>query len=131
MNFFKIIAKRSVLPGILFLLSTISNAQTGQQIFQQNCATCHALDKQITGPALRGVNERGPWTNRANLHKWVHNPGAFIPTTEYTKSLAASMSGQIMPSFPQLGEKDIDAIFDWIAKAPAPGTPTGPAPGGE
>ena len=119
MNFFKIIAKKSVLPGILFLLSTISNAQTGQQIFQQNCATCHALDKVITGPALRGVETRGPWTNRANLHKWVHNPGSFIQTTAYTQELQKTY-GQIMPAQP-VTDKEIDAIFDYIKTAPPPG----------
>ncbi|HEX2607720.1 MAG TPA: cytochrome c3 family protein, partial [Flavisolibacter sp.] len=50
-------------------------------------------------------------------HKWVHNPGAFIPTTPYTQALQKTY-GQIMPSFPQLSEKDIDAILDWIKTAP-------------
>src|SRR5205085_12479966 len=85
-----------ILLGFVFLLSyTIIQAQEGKTIFQANCATCHAIDKDLTGPALRGVNERGPWTNRANLIKWVHNPGAFIPTTPYTTQLAASRNGQI------------------------------------
>ena len=121
MNFLKSFAKKSVLIGLVFFLSNNqTNAQGGQQIFQANCATCHALDKVITGPALRGVNDRGPWTERPNLHKWVHNPGAFIPTTPYTTELQKTY-GQIMPSFPQLSEKDIDAIFDYIKNAPAPG----------
>src|SRR6478672_4432624 len=122
MNFFKIIAKRSVLPGLLLLISFNSiKAQSGQQIFQQNCQTCHNLDKDGTGPHLRGVEERGPWAeSRQNLHKWVHNPGAFIPTTPYTQELHKTF-GQIMPSFPQLSDADIDAIFDWIKNAPAPG----------
>ncbi|HWJ30438.1 MAG TPA: c-type cytochrome, partial [Flavisolibacter sp.] len=121
MNFLKSFAKKSVLIGLVFFLSNNqTNAQGGQQIFQANCATCHALDKVITGPALRGVNDRGPWTERPNLHKWVHNPGAFIPTTPYTTELQKTY-GQIMSSFPQLSEKDIDAIFDYIKNAPAPG----------
>jgi cytochrome c2 len=127
MNFLKIIAKKSVLPGIILLLFTIqTNAQSGQQIFQQNCATCHALDKVITGPALRGVESRGPWTNRGNLHKWVHNPGAFIPTTAYTQNLQKEYN-QIMPA-QSVNDKEIDAIFDYIKTAPPPGTPGGPIP---
>lgn len=126
MNFFKIIAKKSVLPGILFLLSTISNAQTGQQIFQQNCATCHALDKVVQGPALRGVETRGPWTNRANLHKWVHNPGAFIPTTAYTQELQKTYN-QIMPA-QTVSDAEIDKIFDYIKSAPT-GPPKPPTDG--
>jgi hypothetical protein len=131
MNFLKTIAKKSVLSGFIFLLFyTTVQAQSGQQIFQQNCATCHSLDRVITGPALRGVNDRGPWTDRSNLHKWVHNPGAFIPTTEYTQTLQKTYN-QVMPSF-QLSDKDIDAIFDYIKTAPPAGGATGkPGPGPE
>ncbi|MGZ3908828.1 MAG: c-type cytochrome, partial [Flavisolibacter sp.] len=126
MNLLKIIAKNSVLPGLFLLFSLTVNAQQGQQIFQQNCQSCHALDKVVTGPALRGVTERGPWAeDRANLVKWVHGPGAFIPTTPYTTALQKTY-GQIMPSFPQLSKEEILSIFDWIEKAPAAGTP---APG--
>ena len=78
------------------------------------------LDKIVTGPALRGVEERGPWTDRKNLVKWVHNPGGFIPTTPYTQQLATQFGGQIMPSFPQFSEAEINAIFDYIKTAPPP-----------
>lgn len=122
MNFLPSTVRKGVLFGLLFFLSYFSlQAQDGKTIFGANCATCHAIDKDLTGPALRGVETRGPWTNRANLVKWVHNPGAFIPTTPYTQQLAASRNGQIMPSFPQLGEKEILAIFDYIKAAPMPG----------
>ncbi|RYZ46936.1 MAG: c-type cytochrome, partial [Chitinophagaceae bacterium] len=117
-----------------FLSYTTIQAQDGKALFSANCATCHALDKALTGPALRGVNERGPWTDRANIVKWVHNPGGFIPTTDYTKSLAAQFNGQIMPSFPQLSAEEINAIFDWIKTAPPPGektTNTNPDPDSE
>jgi mono/diheme cytochrome c family protein len=93
----------------------------GKNVFQSNCQTCHALDKVVTGPALRGVNERGPWTERKNLIKWVHNPAAMIPTLAYTKELASAFGGQVMPSFPQLSEKEINAIFDYIKTASTPG----------
>lgn len=89
MIFLPSIVRKGVLFGVVFFLFQISLlAQDGKAIFSANCATCHALDKQLTGPALRGVEERGPWNNRANLHKWVHNPGGFIPTTPYTQQLA-------------------------------------------
>ncbi len=126
MNFLLRFVRKGVLLGLLFFLSYISvSAQDGKAIFTNNCQTCHALDRQLTGPALRGVNERGPWTDRKNLIKWVHNPGGFIPTTEYTKNLAATF-GQIMPSFPQLADNEINAIFDYIKTAPPPGPTTTP-----
>ena len=86
----------------------------GQQIFREKCGTCHALDKILSGPALRGVLERGPWANRKNLYKWVANPAAFIPTTQYTRDLQKQY-GSVMPGFAGLlTEKDIDAIFEYI-----------------
>lgn len=85
---------------------------TGQLLFRQMCATCHSMDKILTGPALRGVEGRGPW-NRPNLHRWVRNPAAFIPGTCYTRELQKQF-GQIMPSFPNLTDVEIDAIFDYI-----------------
>jgi mono/diheme cytochrome c family protein len=129
MNFFPLFAKRGALTGLLFFLSfLILHAQDGKAIFQANCQTCHALDKVITGPALRGVEARGPWTDRKSLIKWVHNPGGFISTTPYTSQLATTFGGQIMPSFPQLGEGEINAIFDYIKTAPPPGPTGGPTP---
>jgi mono/diheme cytochrome c family protein len=126
------IVKKGALLGLLFFLSyTTIKAQDGKTIFSSNCAQCHALDKSLTGPALRGVETRGPWTDRKELVKWVHNPAGYIPTTPYTQQLAAQYNGQIMPSFPQLSEKDITAIFDYIRDAPVPGPSGDPRIPGE
>jgi cytochrome c2 len=131
MNILQIQAKNCLLIGFFFLLSYNKvTAQDGKSIFQQNCASCHALDKVITGPALRGVTERGPWAeDEQNLHKWIHNPSAFIPTTPYTTALQKQY-GQIMPSFPQFSDKDIDAIVTYLKTAPPPGGNTGAGGGG-
>ena len=86
----------------------------GRAIFMASCATCHALDRQLTGPALSGVEKRGPWTDRQNLFAWTRNPGAFIPLTQYTTCLTKTYNGQIMPSFPQLSDEELTAIFDYI-----------------
>ena len=125
MTFLKLIARKPLIPFLFLLFINVSaGAQDGKQIFSSNCASCHAIDKVLSAPALRDVETRGPWTERANLHKWVKNPGAFIPTTQYTKDLQAQF-GQIMPSFPQLSSEEVDAIFDYIASAPAPGAAGG------
>lgn len=118
MIFIKPKVKKALLAGIITLLSFTSiHAQDGKQLFQANCASCHAINKNLTGPALAGVETRGPWTDRKELYKWVHNPAAYIPTSPYTKELQAAFGGQIMPAFPQLDEKAIDAIVDYVNKA--------------
>ncbi|MFL5738592.1 MAG: c-type cytochrome [Flavisolibacter sp.] len=88
-------------------------ASRGQLIFQQNCGSCHAFNKVITGPALSGVQERGPWTDSKELVRWIKNPAVYIPTTEYTRGLQKTY-GIIMPSFPQLSKEDILAILDYL-----------------
>src|SRR6478672_4468848 len=69
MIFSKPLAQRYRLLGfLLFLPFTFINAQEGKSLFQQNCQSCHALDKRLTGPALRGAMSRGPWGDRKNLY---------------------------------------------------------------
>src|SRR3569833_1640208 len=35
-------------------------AKQGKLLFQANCASCHTMNKDLTGPALAGVMERLP-----------------------------------------------------------------------
>jgi mono/diheme cytochrome c family protein len=131
MIFLKPIAKRVTLIGLFFFLAhyTVS-AQDGKQLFQANCQSCHAINKVVVGPALEGLESRGPWSDRKELYKWIHNPPGYMATNAYAKQLHEQY-GSLMPPFPQLSEKDIDAIVDYIDKAaadlnkaPAPGTAT-------
>ena len=115
MIFLKPIAKKVALLGFLVFLTYSGFAQDGKQLFQANCQSCHAVNKVVVGPALAGVETRGPWSDRKELHAWVHNPGAYIAKNAYAKSLQQQY-GSIMPPFPQLSEKDIDAIIDYINK---------------
>jgi len=125
MIFSKPLAQRYRLLGfLLFLPFTFINAQEGKSLFQQNCQSCHALDKRLTGPALRGAMGRGPWGDRKNLYAWVHNPAAFMAKDPYTQGLKAEY-GIVMQAFPDFTEKQIDALADYISTAPEPGGKTG------
>lgn len=36
-----------------------ASAEEGKKLYEaNNCGSCHALDKKVVGPALRGVTER-------------------------------------------------------------------------
>jgi cytochrome c2 len=95
--------------------STDPNVAKGAQLFKQNCASCHALDKVLSGPALRGVTQRGPWAeDKMNLKKWVKNPAAFIPTSQYTRDLQKQYV-QIMPSFSQLTGEDLEQLYQYLS----------------
>lgn len=129
MNLLQIQAKKSVVIGLLFFLFYgNAKAQDGKQIFQQYCASCHALTKDIIGPALAGVLNRGPWAeNKKNVYDWVHNPAGFMAKDPYTQGLKAKF-GIIMTPFPQLSTKEIDAVLAYVMAPPPATTPQGPNP---
>ncbi len=116
------IAQKSSISLILILLflSIFYNvsAQDGKQLFSQNCASCHAVNKRLTGPALAGLESRGPWGDKKNLYAWIHNPPAFMKTNEYAQSLQKEYQTMMTP-FPGLSEKDIDAIVGYVNKEAA------------
>lgn len=103
-------------------------AQDGKALFNSNCASCHAINKKLTGPPLADFTKRGPWGDRKEVYKWIHNPLSYIEKDAYTKALKDEYNGIIMTPFPNLSEKDIDAIVDYIDKAAAAASQ--PAAGG-
>ncbi|HEX6428525.1 MAG TPA: c-type cytochrome [Niastella sp.] len=128
--------KRTLLSALFFLLLSVGNkltAQDGKALFQDNCASCHSVTKDLTGPALAGVTTRGPWTDRKKLYEWVHNPSKFMASDPYTQGLKQKFGGAMMTAFPQFSEKEIDAIVEHINKtatiATQPTTPGGKVEG--
>jgi mono/diheme cytochrome c family protein len=86
---------------------------TGKLLFEQSCGSCHAIDKNLTGPALAGLLDRGPWKDRQKLYDWIRNPAAFMAHNQYTQCLKLQY-GVIMQAYPQLGEHAIDQIVQYI-----------------
>jgi mono/diheme cytochrome c family protein len=106
---------------VLFFLIAFSvntQAQDGKAIFQAKCAACHAIDKNLTGPALKGVEER--WPEKADLYSWVRNSAALIKAGHPRAVAVYAEYNKIqMPAFPELKDADIDAILAYINTAAA------------
>lgn len=106
---------------VLFFLIAFSvntQAQDGKAIFQQKCAACHAIDKNLTGPALKGVEER--WPEKADLYNWIRNSAALIKAGHPRAVAVYAEYNKIqMPAFPELKDADIDAILVYINTAAA------------
>jgi cytochrome c551/c552 len=115
---------------ILLLLLSFSGiktfAQDGKALFVSKCQTCHNVFKDMTGPALGGLTERGPWSDKQQLYAWVHNPAAFMAKNQYTKDLKARFGSEMTP-FPALTTAEIDAIVGYVNTtfAAGPGGPKG------
>ena len=92
-------------------------AARGKTLFQSKCASCHSVFKDMTGPALQGFEERGPWSDRNKLYSWIRNPEAFMKSDPYTKALK-SKYGAMMSSFPNITNEEIDAIVAFLSPGP-------------
>jgi mono/diheme cytochrome c family protein len=93
----------------------------GKALFNANCAACHALDKKMTGPALRGVSAK---YDMAWLYKWVNNSSALIKSGDAKAvKVFEENNKSVMTAFPQLTTADIDNIIAYTdekkAEAPA------------
>jgi mono/diheme cytochrome c family protein len=86
---------------------------TGRTLFNSKCASCHQVFKAGTGPALRGVQYRGPWKDPRNLLKWINNPPAFMATDSYTQKLK-SQYGSMMTGFADLKQTDIQNLLTYL-----------------
>jgi cytochrome c551/c552 len=132
MNQPKLLLRHSFTLCLVFISLLIGNksfAQDGKALFQANCASCHAIGKKLTGPALAGFEGRGSWSDRKKLYAWVKNPAGFAKTDAYADGLIKEY-GVLMTAFPQLAEAEIDAIADYVINYKDP-TPPPPPPGKE
>ena len=114
----------------LFVLNFIfvlpANAQDGKALFSQNCASCHAVHKKLTGPALKDIESR--WPDKNKLYSWIKNSAAFLKTGDkYANDLFIEYNKTAMNSFPTLTDKEIDAILAYVKSVPPPSANTGNA----
>ncbi len=118
--------KRFLVASIAILAISFSNtvqAQDGKALFSQNCASCHAVNKKLTGPALAGVEER--WPDKTKLYAWIRNSAAFLKTGDaYANNLYNEYNKVAMNAFPGLTDGEIAAIIGYINTA-AKGDPKG------
>ena len=104
------------------------SAQNGQQLFNSKCASCHNVFKDLQAPKLGGVLEGSYYGGDiTKIYKWVRNTTTMVASDPHYKGLKDQFQ-QVMTQFPasDLGDKDIDAIFDYINKTYA--TAQGPKP---
>ena len=132
------IAKK-ILFSILFLtVAFVCNdlfAQDGKALFQANCAACHHPLKVVTGPALKGIDQRV--TDKKLLYSWIKNNQAVLATgNKYFNDLYAQYNKTAMNIFPNLSDAEIDAIIKYVdnyadAAKPVAGGETAKQPEGD
>lgn len=124
---------------LLFTFSTSLTAQegdpkNGKSLFNTNCASCHKLDKKMTGPALRNVEARlaeEEGLDRAWLNDWIHNSAGVIKSGDaYANKIFAEYNQTAMTAFPTLTDQDISDILAYTAQPKAEPTVAEEGPSG-
>ena len=110
--FNKLLAASFFLIGSLFLSNNVI-AQDGEALFKENCQSCHKPLEKLTGPALQGIRGKipgGDW-----VYNWVHNSDEMAAAGDVeAKRIKTEYGGAAMNHFPQLTNKQINAILDWV-----------------
>ena len=104
----------------------------GKALFNANCAACHKLDRDMTGPMLRNVEARlaeEEGLDRTWLNSWIRNSSGLIKSGDaYANKVYNKWNKTAMTAFPQLSDQDISDILAYTAEPPPP-PPPGPVPG--
>ena len=98
---------------------SVERIEEGSKLFNANCASCHALNNKVVGPALVGVvdkyGEDYTW-----LLSWIKNNQKLVKGgDERANKIYAEYNGSAMTAFPQFSDEDIDNILAYTAKEKA------------
>lgn len=86
--------------------------ETGKKLFYGKCASCHMINKDMTGPALKGVEDR--WPDKEKLYAFIRNSEEVIRNDKYARELWLEWNQTRMLPHPDLTDGDIAAILGYI-----------------
>lgn len=86
---------------------------TGQQLFENNCSSCHNFSQRSIGPGLQNATTDLPeeW-----LRKFIQNAPEMINSGDSRATMLFKEYKQVMPPFPSLNAREMDAILAFIHK---------------
>ncbi|HSY62494.1 MAG TPA: cytochrome c [Cytophaga sp.] len=91
----------------------------GEQLFKENCKSCHRIHEESVGPALFGVSERRP---RKWIYAFIQNSGKLIKKKDTMAVNIYNKYGQAeMTAFTTFTHAEIDSILIYIESSPIPG----------
>lgn len=119
--------KRITLLLLLFITGLMDNAkagaiENGKTIFSTRCAACHNINKQMTGPALAGVEQRRSmdW-----IVSFVHGSQKMVQSGDKDAvMLFEKFNKTPMPDHPDLSADDIKGVIEYIKSEAKPAEET-------
>jgi mono/diheme cytochrome c family protein len=84
----------------------------GRRLFEVNCSTCHAINKQVTGPALGYIAER---RDRKWLYDFTRNNQTVLNTGEsYAICLKQEYNNIAMNIFATFSDTDLNTLYRYV-----------------
>ena len=122
---------KKVLLAVSLLLTTSASiyaqdlkgdAKKGEALFKTNCSACHALDKQLVGPALGGVVDRLKKDQNLGVdwfQKWIKDNKALRASGDkYANEVFEKFKKVEMTQFPSLSDQDVADILEYTTNPP-------------
>jgi cytochrome c2 len=122
---------KKVLLAVSLLLTTSASiyaqdlkgdAKKGEALFKTNCSACHALDKQMVGPALGGVVDRLKKDQNLGVdwfQKWIKDNKALRASGDkYANEVFEKFKKVEMTQFPSLSDQDVADILEYTTNPP-------------
>ncbi|MFN5379668.1 MAG: c-type cytochrome, partial [Bacteroidota bacterium] len=107
-----------LLLGIFLFQQFKANAEVsaaaGQKIYKQYCTSCHKINGELVGPALKDVHKR---RSEEWLIKWIRN-NAELRKSGDKDAIAVweKYAKNEMPSFTNLTDDDVKSIIAYIVQ---------------
>jgi cytochrome c oxidase subunit 2 len=88
--------------------------EEGSKLFNANCASCHALNNKVVGPALAGVVDKYE-QDYEWLNAWIKNNQKLVKSGDArANKIYAEYNGAAMNIFENLSDDQITSILMWI-----------------
>ncbi|TAH21184.1 MAG: hypothetical protein EAZ08_04070 [Cytophagales bacterium] len=78
----------------------LAEVTLGKQVFQENCATCHALNEKLIGPTIKEM-----------VQIYKGNPNAMI---QWIKAPGKKRAGEPMPAQSHLSERQLKLVTQYV-----------------
>lgn len=94
-------------------VSYAQDVAAGKALFQSNCASCHQVNRESTGPALAGIESRVP--DKQLLHDWIRNNQKVLASgNKYFNDLYLRYNKTPMNLYTGFSDADIDNILAYV-----------------
>jgi cytochrome c551/c552 len=102
----------TLLSAFVINVNAAPPVEDGKTIFTVRCAACHNVNKQLTGPALAGVDQRRSidW-----IINFVHSSQTVVKSgDQYAVALFEKFNKIPMPDHPDLTVDNIKSVVEYI-----------------